>query len=83
MCSDLCSLFDLVQVGRFMTSVLSKHGSPSLCQFLICNLTVYYGGWCYSLSAQKRHMERVKANNPKVATLGFSNLEVIGDVPGL
>jgi hypothetical protein len=54
MCSDLCSLVDLVQVGRFMTSVLSKHGSPSLCQFLICNLTVYYGGWCYSLSKYEK-----------------------------
>ena len=30
-------------------------------------------------------MKRMKANNPKLATLGFSNLEMImiGDVPGV
>ena len=39
----------------------------------------------FILGTQKRHMKRMKANNPKLATLGFSNLEMImiGDVPGV
>ena len=94
MWSDLCCLFDLVQVGRFMTC--ESFIMPALDMssdivlrwvvLLIVNIRKAVFSWNLEvLRAQKRHMERVKANNPKLSTLGFSNLEVImiGDVPRL